>query len=378
MHDDMAFMQTVGDIYQTAALQPISWTEALKGVAEFVGAAASCLVTRDCVSGTYEVSHSFGDQPHYRKLYFEKYMQLDPVLAAISLLQPGEVISNSSIMPRAEFLKTQFYQGWMAPQGWLDNAYVILDRSPTKITAFAVSRGKQDGWVDSGVFQRMQLIAPHVRRSLLAGEAVRQRSIQAARLTDTLDGIDAAVFFVDGEGRILHKNANGAAMLADGVLSDAVIEGQQESEDATGEALLAAFTCSRRHMMAENRRSVCAPMKSLNGDQYVLHALPLTTDRRPGTDAEYQTIMALFVQKAIIGGVDAAGAIERHFGLTPAELRVLLTLIEVGGVPETSKALGIAETTVKTHLRGLFAKTRTGRQIDLARLVAGFSGGLSR
>jgi DNA-binding CsgD family transcriptional regulator len=330
------------------------------------------------VSGTYEISHSFGDRPHYRKLYFEKYMQLDPVLAAIALLQPGEVISNSSVMPRAEFLGTQFYQGWMAPQGWLDNAYVILDRSPTKITAFAVSRSKQDGWVDSGVFQRMQLIAPHVRRSLLAGEAVRQRSIQAARLTDTLDGIDAAVFFVDGEGRILHKNATGAAMLADGVLSGAAIEGQQASENATGEALLAMFTRSRRHTTAEDRQSVCAPMKSLNGDQYVLHALPLTTGRRPGTDAEYQTIMALFVQKATIGGVDAAGAIERHFGLTPAELRVLLTLIEVGGVPETSKALGIAETTVKTHLRGLFAKTRTGRQIDLARLVAGFSGGLSR
>ena len=88
----------------------------------------------------------------------------------------------------------------------------------------------------------MQLIAPHLRRSLLAGKAVRQRSIQAARLTDMLDGIDAAVFFMDGEGRILHENANGAAMLADGVSSGAAIEGQPASENVTGEALPAAFT----------------------------------------------------------------------------------------------------------------------------------------
>ena len=383
MHDDdMAFMRTVGDIYQTAALQPISWAEALKSVAGFAGAAASCLITRDCVSGTGDILHGFGEQPHYRKLYSETYMRLDPIAASIPLLQPDEIISSAGAMPRADFLKTRFYQEWMEPQGWLDSAYLLLDRSPTKITAFAVARGKRDGWADEDLFRRMRLLAPHLRRSMLAGEAVRQRSVQAARLTDTLDGIDAAVFFVDGEGRVLHKNANAATMLADGVLSGAIIEGLPAFANATGEALLAAFTGSRGHMTAHDRPSVCAPVKSLNGDQYVLHALPLTAARRPatatGADAEYQTIVALFVQKAAIGGAGAADAIERHFGLTPAELRVLLTLIEAGGVPETSKVLGIAETTVRTHLRHLFAKTRTGRQLDLAKLVAGFSGGLSR
>ncbi len=35
-------------------------------------------------------------------------------------------------------------------------------------------------------------------------------------------------------------------------------------------------------------------------------------------------------------------------------------------------ALGVAETTVKFHLRNLFEKTDTHRQADLVRLVAGF------
>ena len=36
-------------------------------------------------------------------------------------------------------------------------------------------------------------------------------------------------------------------------------------------------------------------------------------------------------------------------------------------------SLGVAEATVKTHLGHLYAKTGTGRQADLVKLVAGFS-----
>jgi DNA-binding CsgD family transcriptional regulator len=52
---------------------------------------------------------------------------------------------------------------------------------------------------------------------------------------------------------------------------------------------------------------------------------------------------------------------------------VLLAVVEVGGVPEVAEALGIAETTVKTHLSRLYQKTGAGRQADLVKIVAGFS-----
>ena len=61
------------------------------------------------------------------------------------------------------------------------------------------------------------------------------------------------------------------------------------------------------------------------------------------------------------------------YNLTPSELRVLLAIVEVGGVAETARALGVAEATVKTHLHRLFGKTGASRQADLVKLVAGFS-----
>ena len=65
--------------------------------------------------------------------------------------------------------------------------------------------------------------------------------------------------------------------------------------------------------------------------------------------------------------------IAKSFRLTPTELRVLLAIVQVGGVPEVAEALGIAETTVKTHLGHIYEKTGTSRQAGLVKLVAGFS-----
>jgi DNA-binding CsgD family transcriptional regulator len=61
------------------------------------------------------------------------------------------------------------------------------------------------------------------------------------------------------------------------------------------------------------------------------------------------------------------------YNLTPTELRVLLAIVDIGGVPEVAAALGVAVTTIKTHVSRLFEKTGVARQADLVKLVAGFS-----
>jgi DNA-binding CsgD family transcriptional regulator len=65
--------------------------------------------------------------------------------------------------------------------------------------------------------------------------------------------------------------------------------------------------------------------------------------------------------------------VARHFELTPAELRVLISIVEIGGVPEVADVLGVAETTVRTHLQHIFSKTGVSRQADLVKLTTGFS-----
>ncbi|WSH31186.1 helix-turn-helix transcriptional regulator (plasmid) [Rhizobium beringeri] len=58
------------------------------------------------------------------------------------------------------------------------------------------------------------------------------------------------------------------------------------------------------------------------------------------------------------------------YGLTPAETRIF-ELIARGEAPKAiAKQLGLSASTVKTHIRNIFAKTGTRRQADFARMAA--------
>ena len=81
----------------------------------------------------------------------------------------------------------------------------------------------------------------------------------------------------------------------------------------------------------------------------------------------------LFVSRASLDAPAAANIIKKVFKLTPAELRVLLAVVEFGGVPDTARNLNVAESTVKTHLGRIFAKTDTKRQAELVKLTAAFA-----
>jgi DNA-binding CsgD family transcriptional regulator len=115
------------------------------------------------------------------------------------------------------------------------------------------------------------------------------------------------------------------------------------------------------------------PLLARDGERYVAHVLPLTSGSRRRAGAAYSAVAAVFVHKAALDTPSPPEIIAKTFKLTPAELRVLLAIVNIGGVPEVAAALGVADTTVKTHLGRLFEKTGTGRQADLVKLVAEFS-----
>jgi DNA-binding CsgD family transcriptional regulator len=101
--------------------------------------------------------------------------------------------------------------------------------------------------------------------------------------------------------------------------------------------------------------------------------LPLIEGMRRRTRSVYTAVAAVFIQKASFNLPSSREIIAKSYKLTPAELRVLFAIVQVGGVPKVSEAMGISVATVKTHLRRLFAKTGTDRQADLVKLVAGYA-----
>ena len=62
-------------------------------------------------------------------------------------------------------------------------------------------------------------------------------------------------------------------------------------------------------------------------------------------------------------------AIAALFDLTLAEQKVLASILEGRNQAETATHLGIADSTVKTHLGRIFSKTNTASQAELAQLA---------
>ena len=115
------------------------------------------------------------------------------------------------------------------------------------------------------------------------------------------------------------------------------------------------------------------PLTGRSGEHYVAHVLPLSAGARRLAGADDRAVAAVFVQKASRDLPSLHHAIAKLYKLTPTERRVLSGIVQVGGVPEVAEAMGISVSTVKTHLRRLFAKTGTDRQADLVKLVAGYA-----
>jgi len=162
----------IGDIYD-AALDPKLWPQVLPRTAQFVGGPAAALFSKDAARKNGDVAYDCGIDPYYRKLYFEKYIKLDPLTIAHFYAEIEKPVAVTDIMSYAEFLETRAYQEWGRPQGLVDVLNVALDKTATSAAMYCVFRHERDGRVDDVMRRRMRLIVPHLRRS--GGAFVQRR-----------------------------------------------------------------------------------------------------------------------------------------------------------------------------------------------------------
>ena len=370
MFDPEHVSSLIGDIYDAAVDQTL-WIGALDKAAQFVGAQAGVLLWQNPASISVELIHAFGIEPHYLDLYLERYAKLDPTTALMFQLETDDVASLTDLLPPSEFANSFFNREWLEPQGFVDLLQASLEKSPTDFVRLFFLRKREGGMVDGLMRERLRLIVPHIRRAVLVGQMVDRAAAEAATFGNALDGIGAGLFFVDAGGRIVHANTSGQDMLAQGVLARGS-SGKLASYDTSSVQGLDEIFGIAESGDADEPRGGAVPLTARDGEHYVAHVLPLTTGSRRQAGASSEAIAAVFVKKAALNMPSPLDIIAKFYKLTPTELRVLFAIVQVGGVPDVAQSMGISPSTVKTHLRRLFAKTGTDRQADLVKLVAGY------
>jgi DNA-binding CsgD family transcriptional regulator len=368
-------MDLVGSIYDTV-LDRTLWPEVLSRLSLFIPGAASAVFWEDGASNQGDVYFYDGGIPHhYKDLYFSKYVGLNPITIPRLFMNTkvDDPIATSDLVPYDEFLQTRFYREWAEPQGLVDFVSVTLERTAVKAAMFGVFRHARQGVVDEAARRRMRLVAPHIRRAVLISKVVDFKRSEAEMFAWTLDGLRAAVILVDASVRIVHANAAGQALLSEGQVIQAVNGSLAASAREADERLRGVILAAANGDQAIGARGIALPLAGKAGERYVAHVLPLTSSARQRTGRKLAAAAAIFIHKAALETRSAPTAIAEAFRLTMTEARVLFAIVEVGGAPEVAETLGIAPSTVRTHLGRIYEKTGVSRQADLVRLVAEFS-----
>jgi len=362
----------IGDIYD-AALDPRRWSCVLERICGFVGGVASTLYSEDSATRTGRSHYAFGVDRRYGWLYYDRYIKHNPLTTAQVFFDIEEVISVADILSHEEFRETLFYKEWVRPQGWVDAASAVLEKSATGYAAISVIRDERHGLIDDEARARMGVLVPHVRRAVLIGQVIDVHRTEASTLADTLDGLGAGMFVVDVTGRIVHANCSGKVMIGDATVVRASGGRLLACDAGANQALQNLFASAERGDAAFGSKGIAVPLATRSGEDHVAHVMPLTSGMRRRKTRSAAAVAAVCVRKAAFDAPCWLEVIPKRYGLTPSEVRVLLAIVEIGGVPEVARAMGLSETTVKTHLRHVFEKTGTTRQADLVKLVASFA-----
>jgi DNA-binding CsgD family transcriptional regulator len=182
-----------------------------------------------------------------------------------------------------------------------------------------------------------------------------------------LDQLSAGFIICGADGRIFHVNHAAGDML------EAGWPVRRHNQD-----FLRASDRARHDALAKGLRQVSS-LAPVNGCEPLSLQIPLASGRsahgaalatvRPLVMQEHPLLSIFITAPAKSERMEVTGT-AACFGLTPAETRTLQQVAKGLSAIEAAGELKVSHNTIKTHLRNIFAKTKTCRQPDLVKLFA--------
>jgi DNA-binding CsgD family transcriptional regulator len=373
MNETEEFSSLIDKIYN-AAVNPTLWTDVIEQMTQFLGGVAATMVMGYPNNLDKQITYSFGCDAIYKRLCDRKHRSGPDLWRPLSSnFEVGEIFNTADA--RQTTLKgNSLSPEFLELQAAGDNFVCVLERSPDTFAAFGLLSREKDRRRDT-ILRRMRLTMPHLRRALLIGKAIQLSDAETAAFTDILEALRAGVFLLDARQRLVHVNESGRRMLAEGVLFKTA-RGKLTAEDPEGARILEkAVEMAASAAKTAAVRTSAVLLKTRSNRRYIAYLSPITSD---AAGTRNGAVAALFVRKADGEISSSCEIVAKHYNLTPTEKRVLHAMAEAGSVPEIACTLGVARSTVKTHLHRVFAKTHTQRQADLIKLLAAFSNPLTR
>jgi len=197
-----------------------------------------------------------------------------------------------------------------------------------------------------------------VRMGARGMSEIMQEALGAA-----FDQLGLAIIILSTSGGMLLANDMAKAMIEKGT-PVRVVDGQLQAKDHAANAeLMRAIATLTRPGLEGGEHHLCLARASETETAALGCLRPLAI-----TDGQ-AAALALFIAEPSPSNHYAIEALGKAYGLSKAETRTLRAIAESDGIAEAAAHSGISVATVKSHLRKIFRKTNTSRQVELVRLV---------
>lgn len=357
-------LSLVDAVYE-AGREPHGWRSAVEQFLRVVGATGGGLQLHDAKSWQPLFCEQVGLSRESIDDYVERFMHHNPVVKASVAKPVGVPVLDWMAVPKRDLVRTPIYQEWARRNGVHSSANIVLSREHGRFANFNLIRSLALDEFSLDDLKLLNAVAPHLMRAVDMNRSLEKLNRERYAAYAVLERIEAGVLLVGAGGYVVHMNGTAADVLAtkDGIVlvhnrispqsSDARRELARLIHDA------ASHSGCRGGTLAVARQSGRRP--------FSVRVYPLSVRGRfvPPNGAS----AIVFVTDPEWKPQYPATAVALAYGLTAAETRLLTQLLESPTLLAAADALRIAESTARTHLTRILAKTGTSRQTELFRLV---------
>jgi DNA-binding CsgD family transcriptional regulator len=351
-------------IYE-AALDGDLWPGVLMAIAQAVGAVQIALTSMDRrTNAVATIAPRF--DPDLLALW-QDYWAV-PALAQAALHSAGKIYTLDDLMPREEFVTTQFFKEfWQPAQLGLSaaGANLLIEDQFSTLVCFSDAPGKES--LTAQQIHIFEVALQHVTRALRISRRLWELECERAASATQVDTLRRGVLLADASGRVVRANDTARAMLDDG---DGIFLDNGRLATAGSESLQKLIASCARNFHGPSGK--CKISREAPRSPLDVTVTPFRSKTRLanlpwiGVDAPVAIVA--------VGDPDVDSrrqeiSLRRRFGLTAAEARLATEILKGDGLAAAARRRGISGTTANSQVARIFEKTGTHRQTELIRLL---------
>ena len=361
-------LSLVGQIYDSA-LDPALWPSTVRAIREAMDCATAQMFYIDTTCNRMSLLISEGIAQEWLDCQDQHHGEIIIVSRknTATSFDPDAPLVVSRVLSREDLSQSRYVAEWARPQGLVDVIQVSFVQTPTRLGGVGFGRHERVGEIQDRDVALFRTLIPHLRRAVQIGDLLHMRPIKADILTAALDNLSFGLLVVDSSDHIVHASRAAQKLLDEGV-SLLIVNGRLSCPDrAAANRLTQAIRSARTMAPAEAGGYFGINLPSTSDAPCLAHVMPLLSDelrQRAGATAA----ALVFVTRADNHSL-RLDCMAAAFDLSPGEMNVLALLASGRSLVDVAAALGIAESTARTHVKNLHRKTGVERQSELVALI---------